>query len=213
MRGEAHCLPSNLPATEPHIRRGSGDSFLTIPPTLFSFFFSGVFQLIKKCDLRPTRVQKYLGILCDSSAASFRVPQSKLDAMHAILTEALQSRRISFRTLQRVAGKVMSMTVAIRPAALYTQAMFTTLAALEKNTQGTVDLSLDSSADLVGEMNKWLDVSTTSHEGPCLAASATLRGGHHFRGIGCFLGSVGRCGLYHGQPLLKREGFFRPSVC
>lgn len=60
----------------------------------------------------------------------------------------------------------MSMTVVIRPAALYTQAMFATFAVLEKNTRGAVDLSLDSSADLVGEMNKWVDISSTSHEGP-----------------------------------------------
>lgn len=95
----------------------------------------GVFLSPKKCDLRPTRVQKYLGMLCDSETAKFRVPQQKLDVVHALLDQALVSRTITFRTLQRVAGKVMSMTVATRPAFLYTQAMFATLAALEKTPQ------------------------------------------------------------------------------
>lgn len=143
-------------------------------------FFCGYFLSAKKCDLRPTRVQQYLGMLCDAESATFRVPQQKLDVVHALLEQALASRAISFRTLQRVAGKVMSMTVAIRPASLYTQAMFATLAALEKTTLRTVDLSLDASADLVGEMRKWLAISATTHEGPWQIArhfSAALKTG------------------------------------
>lgn len=117
-------------------------------------FLCGFFLSAKKCDWRPTRIQKYLGILCDSETATFRVPQEKLDVVHTLLTGALESRTIYFRTLQRVAGKVMSMTVAIRPASLYTQAMFAALAILEKTTRREVDLSLDSNADLVGEMKQ-----------------------------------------------------------
>lgn len=97
--------------------------------------FCGFFLSAKKCDWRPTRVQKYLGMICDSTTATFRVPQAKLDVVHSLLTTALESGTIPFRTLQRVAGKVMSMTVAIRPASLYTQAMFAALAVLEKSTQ------------------------------------------------------------------------------
>ena len=129
-------------------------------------FLCGFFLSAKKCDWRPTRIQKYLGILCDSETATFRVPQEKLDVVHTLLTEALESRVISFRTLQRVAGKVMSMTIAIRPASLYTQAMFAALAILEKTTQRELDLSLDSNANLVGEMKQWVNISTTTHEGP-----------------------------------------------
>ena len=129
-------------------------------------YLCGVFLSAKKRDWRPTRIQKYVGILCDSGTASFRVPQEKLDVVHTLLTEALESRTIAFRTLQRIAGKVTSMTVAIRPASLYTQAMFAALAMLEKTTQRAVDLSLDSSADLVGEMKQWLRISATTHEGP-----------------------------------------------
>lgn len=129
-------------------------------------YFCGNFLSPKKCDWRPTTVQKYLGMLCDSATATFRVPQDKLDAVHDILQESLAAGNISFRTLQRVAGKVTSMTVAIRPASLYTQAMFAALAALERSTLRSVDLTKDSSADLVGEMRKWLDITATTHEGP-----------------------------------------------
>ena len=77
--------------------------------------FCGQFLSPKKCDLRPTQIQRYLGMLCDSGTATFRVPQEKLDDVHGLVRDALASGRIAFRTLQRLAGKVMSMKVAIRP--------------------------------------------------------------------------------------------------
>lgn len=91
-------------------------------------YFCGMFLSPNKCDWRPTRIQNYSGILCDSTTATFRVPQEKLDVVHALLAQAVACRTISFRMLQRVAGKVMSMTVAVRPASLYIQAMFAALA-------------------------------------------------------------------------------------
>ena len=60
----------------------------------------------------------------------------------------------------------MSMTVATRPASLRTHAMFSTLATLEKSGRSRVDLTLDASADLVGEFQQWLRIRSTSHEGP-----------------------------------------------
>lgn len=79
---------------------------------------------VKKCDLRPTRIRQYLGILCDSDTATFRVPSDKLVKLHQRLTASLDEGWVSLRTLQRIAGKCMSMTVAIRPASLWTDAMF-----------------------------------------------------------------------------------------
>ena len=55
---------------------------------MLASYFCGVFLLAKKCDWRPTRVQEYLGILCDSGTATLRVPQEKLDVVHTLLTEA-----------------------------------------------------------------------------------------------------------------------------
>lgn len=44
--------------------------------------------------------------------------------------------------------------------------MFSTLATLEKSGRSRVDLTLDASADLVGEFQQWLRIRSTSHEGP-----------------------------------------------
>lgn len=45
-------------------------------------FLCDAFLSIKKCDFKPTRLQKYLGIWCDSTTATFRVPQDKLGKLH-----------------------------------------------------------------------------------------------------------------------------------
>ena len=129
-------------------------------------YFCGTFLSLKKCDLRPTTNQKYLGMWCDSDKAVFRIPQERLDKMHLALQRALDAQRVSFETLRSVAGQAMSMSVAIRPAALYTQAMFTMVAALEKSGAHDVDLALSSSADVLGEFRHWLTITTTTHEGP-----------------------------------------------
>lgn len=111
--------------------------------------FCGTFLPFKKCDLKPTTLQEYLGIWCDSVTATFRVPQGRLDKMRARIEEALGPRSVSFSTLQSVAGQV---AVPVRPASLYTQGMFATISALEKSGQSVVEISSDSSTDLRGEM-------------------------------------------------------------
>eukprot|EP00903_Cladosiphon_okamuranus_P006868 g6689.t1 len=132
---------------------------------LVSFFY-GQFLSLKKCDLKPQRLQKYLGIWCDSSTATLRVTQEKLDKMHGRLKKALTSGVISFETLRSVAGQAMSISVEIRPASLYTQAIFAAVAALEKSGRHRVDLRSRAFADLLGEFLWWCGIVTTTHEGP-----------------------------------------------
>ena len=47
-------------------------------------FLCGYFLSDTKCELNPSQVQKYLGIICDSTTASFRVPEDKLRKLHAL---------------------------------------------------------------------------------------------------------------------------------
>ena len=81
-------------------------------------FFCGAFLAIKKCELKPSQTLKYLGIWCDSSTATFRIPQEKLEKLHQRLEKALATNSIAFDTLRSVAGQAASMSVAIRPASL-----------------------------------------------------------------------------------------------
>lgn len=102
---------------------------------MLTSLFCGQILSLKKCELRPVTALQYLGIICDSATMTFRIPQEKLDKLHAILQAALAKGCVSYRTLQRVAGKCMSMTVAIRPASLWTHAMFAVLSEMDKNKQ------------------------------------------------------------------------------
>eukprot|EP00903_Cladosiphon_okamuranus_P010409 g9846.t1 len=129
-------------------------------------FFCGQFIAVKKYEVRPVQVLQYLGIVCDSVTMSFRVPADKLAKLHQLIRGALDDGRMDFSTLQRIAGKCMSMTVAIRPASLWTHAMFAVLAAMEEGGSSMVDLTCDASADLLGELRQWLSLTTSSHEGP-----------------------------------------------
>lgn len=145
----------------------------------------------KKCVFLPTRQQLYLGTLCDSDTATFRVPPDKLDKLQMLLREALDAERLSFRTLQRIAGKCMSMTVAIRPASLWTHAMCKVVADLETSGGSSVDLTHDSRADLVGEFKQWLSITETSRG--TVAAGTALHGNPDERVVGRVIRRMGRC--------------------
>ena len=86
-------------------------------------FLCGQFLSTKKCNFRPTRQQQILGMVCDSDTVSFRVPRDKSDKLEQLLRETLAAGRLSVFTLQRIAVKCMSITVAIRPASLWTHAI------------------------------------------------------------------------------------------
>ena len=138
---------------------------------MLTSLFCGQFLSLKKCELRPVKALQYLGIICDSETMTFRIPQEKLDKLHGLLQTALADGGVSYRTLQRVAGKCMSMTVAIRPASLWTHAMFAVLSAMDKTNQRQIDLTRDAYADLRQEFQKWLSLTASSHEGPWQRAS------------------------------------------
>lgn len=92
-----------------------------------------------------------VGICFDSVTATFRVPEDKLDKVHERLESAPAAQSISFPSLPSVARQCVSMSVAFR---LASQAMFAVLSALVKSGFSRVDLAVDSSADLAGEMKQ-----------------------------------------------------------
>ena len=81
-------------------------------------FFCGYFLSDTKCDLKPSRIHRYLGILCDSDTTSFRIAEDNLRKLHALITAALKDGTVTIRMMEKIAGKCVSMSVAIRPASL-----------------------------------------------------------------------------------------------
>ena len=114
-------------------------------------FLCGHFLSVKKCDVWPKRIQRYLGMLCDSKTAMFQVSADKLGNVRSLLRTALKEGQLSFRTLERIAGMCMSLTLAIRPASLLTHAMLVFVSKIEKLGTNRIDLARNSHADLVSE--------------------------------------------------------------
>lgn len=71
-------------------------------------YFCGYFLSDTKCDLKPSRIQKYLGIICDSGTASFRVPEDKLQTLHELIRTVLERGSLNGKMLETIAGKCVS---------------------------------------------------------------------------------------------------------
>lgn len=75
------------------------------------FYRAGYLISVSKCELEPTTRLVFLGIICDSVRCRFEVPEDKLDKLEAILEEAAASGVITFRMLEKLAGKCTSLWV------------------------------------------------------------------------------------------------------
>ena len=117
-------------------------------------YFCGYFR-----DLKPSRIQRYLGILCDSSTTSFRVPEDELQKLHALI-QAVLEQVAHHADAGENRGKCVSMSVAIRPASMWTHCMY---AAIAKANGRKIHVS--SKPDLCAELNIWRSLSATAQEG------------------------------------------------
>ena len=95
---------------------------LRLAVTLYSC--AVVFLSITKCDLVPTHSLRYLGLMCDRGRAVFHVPSDKLCLLRDFIRQVLVDGVIPLSTPVKIAGKCMSIKVAIRPASLWTHYMF-----------------------------------------------------------------------------------------
>ena len=77
-----------------------------------------------ECVLEPTTRLVFLGIICDTEARRFKVPEGRLLKLKVLLTAAITSGWISFVYLERLIGKCTSLSVAVPPASLYTYHMY-----------------------------------------------------------------------------------------
>ena len=75
--------------------------------------FCGYSLSVKKYDLKPSTLHKYLWHLVDSETATFRVPQKRVDKLHVRIAQALARGSIAFRTLHTMAGQAMDMVVRV----------------------------------------------------------------------------------------------------
>ena len=129
---------------------------------------AGFFLSISKCDLVPTQSLRYLGIMCDSGRAVFRIPSDKLRRLHDLIRQVLVEGMVPLSTLEKIAGKCMSMKVAIRPASLWTHYMFEAIRKTQhphhRVWQHRVRVPLRSG--IREELELWGGLTEHSQEGP-----------------------------------------------
>ena len=123
-------------------------------------YLCGYFPSDTKFDLTPSRIQRYLGIWCDSTTTSFRIPNDKLQKLPSLIRAVLEQGRTTAKMLEEIAGTCVSMSGAIRPASLWTHHMFAAIAKANGR-----EIELCKTPDLRTELRIWLDLSATSQEG------------------------------------------------
>jgi hypothetical protein len=84
----------------------------------------GTYLGIPKCQLTPELVLKWLGFLIDTEREMFTVGESKLVKIKEALREMLDTPSTSSRKLAALAGKIVALSPAVLPAALYSRQLF-----------------------------------------------------------------------------------------
>jgi hypothetical protein len=79
---------------------------------------------IPKCQLTPELLLKWLGFLVNSEREMFTVGESKLAKVKEALREMLETPSTSSRKLAALAGKIVALSPAVLPAALYSHQLF-----------------------------------------------------------------------------------------
>ena len=79
----------------------------------------------RKSHWNPTRIGEWLGFVIDTMRMEFTIPQNKIDKVKAVIRGAIISRRCSARQLARIAGFLISLSIAIGPIArLFTRHIY-----------------------------------------------------------------------------------------
>ena len=121
-----------------------------------------------KCSLEPSTDLVFLGVGCDTVQCRFYVPEDKLRKLEAILRDTTDSRSISFRQLEKLAGKCTSMSVAVPPASLYTHHMYRKIAAFKRSgsQKNLSSIAVSKRSGLRFEMERWLEVRSRLNGAP-----------------------------------------------
>ena len=96
--------------------------------------------LSPKCELIPAPTVKWLGLLIGARSKTFALPPLRMDKFLARLAAPLTAGVISFSTLRRLAGMVVSFSPAVPGALLLARPLFDALAAAERSGAARVPL-------------------------------------------------------------------------
>ena len=111
----------------------------------------GYFLNLGKCVLTPTQSIKFLGMICDSKALAFRLPEDKKASFCSLRDSILKSNLVDLKTLQRFSGKCISFVLAVPAARLFSREVNRAISLASKNSK---DLHIYK--ELKEELEFWL---------------------------------------------------------
>lgn len=111
----------------------------------------GGFHGLAKCQIDPVLLIKWLGFMVDSVTEKFEVGSSKLEKLKSFLTTVLEKPSVSARDLAQVAGKIISLSPAVAPAALFGRVFFQAMKGFE-----TWDRVFPNPEDVKTMLSFWL---------------------------------------------------------
>ena len=98
----------------------------------------GYFLNLNKCVFELSRCLKFLGMFCDSEKLAFLLPNEKKLFFIKLRDNILSSETVSLKTLQRFAGKCISLLLAIPAARLFSREINRAISIASKNSREIV---------------------------------------------------------------------------
>ncbi|KAK3720979.1 hypothetical protein QZH41_018535 [Actinostola sp. cb2023] len=95
----------------------------------------GYFIGLPKSSLIPRHSVKFLGFIVDSERCAFLIPEAKKEKFAKLRESILGSRAVSITTLQRLAGKITSFTIAVPAAQLHAREIYLAVSGYTKSSR------------------------------------------------------------------------------
>ncbi|KXZ45875.1 hypothetical protein GPECTOR_49g459 [Gonium pectorale] len=141
---------------------------------------------LDKCQLVPKPQVRYLGFVVDAPGQSLRVPDDKVAALGQLVEEYDRRAQLTPRDIAKLAGKIMSMSLAVQLAPLHGRLVAQALA-----SKVSWDEAMGDGREVVRQAQLFLELLRTSNgkcwwrKGPAL--QLVLAGDASARAYGAFL--------------------------
>lgn len=124
-------------------------------------YLCGYVLSIPKCKLDPQSRMEVLGFGLDTESQQYYVPRKKLEAITAELREIRSTATVRLTRLQRIVGKVQSLSLAVPCVSVHLSAAYGLIASASKYHCDTVVVTRELSSDFESllELEKWTTFS------------------------------------------------------
>ena len=106
----------------------------------FSMIRAGYFISLKKSQLVPATIMRFWWFLINSLNQAFIIPLDKREKFLTLLHGVLEKKWVAQKTLQHLAGKIISFNLTLPMCKLYTREILATISFQSKNNQQAVQL-------------------------------------------------------------------------